>query len=143
MNWKREAEQTLREYAARKNAVERIPDEIAALEARFRSIRAPRLDGSARGEQTVEDGWIENIMRRDKLTRALYVASEEVRQTEKGLQKLSEQERRILDLFYIRRTHDSVERLMDELHLERSQVYERKDRALRHFTLAMYGCIEV
>ena len=142
MNWKREAEQALRDYPARSRAVVSIPDAIAMLEDKFHAIRSPKMDGGARGEHTVEDAWIENIMRRDKLAQALSIASAEVERTVRGLEELSEQERHILDLFYMHRTQESVDRLMEELHLERSQVYERKDRALRHFTLAMYGCIE-
>ena len=59
-----------------------------------------------------------------------------------SLAALDAEERHILERFYMHRAGGHVERLCEELHLEKSQIYERKDRALRHFTLALYGVAE-
>lgn len=143
MNWRREAEQMLRDYPLRRSAIRGLGQELESLKDRMTAAGSPRMDGGMpRGERTVEDAWIDSIMRRDKLDTALRVARAEVRRTERGLGALSEQERHILELFYMHRTQDSVDRLMEELCLERSQVYAHKDGALRKFTLAMYGTLE-
>lgn len=59
-----------------------------------------------------------------------------------GLAVLDGEERLVLERFYIHRAKGNVERLCDELHLEKSRVYELKDKALRHFTIALYGLTE-
>ena len=62
--------------------------------------------------------------------------------TAAALAVLDEEERHILDRFYIHRANGNVERLCDELHVEVATVYRRRDKALRHFTLALYGVVE-
>lgn len=59
-----------------------------------------------------------------------------------GLEILSQEERLLLDRFYIHPSKGNVDRLCEELGLERTAVYSRKDKALRHFTLCLYGMVE-
>jgi hypothetical protein len=58
------------------------------------------------------------------------------------LEGLDDRERLVLERFYIQRTRGHVERLMDELHFEKSRVYQCKDEALYKFTISMYGLID-
>ena len=62
-----------------------------------------------------------------------------VETVDNALSALSDDERLILDRFYINREKDSVGLLCEELCLERSRVYQLKDKAVRHFTLILYG----
>ena len=63
-------------------------------------------------------------------------------QVDKALSVLDDEERLVLDRFYIHRTKDSVGELCDRLNLEKTAVYDRREKALRHFTIALYGITE-
>lgn len=58
------------------------------------------------------------------------------------LESMSEEERLILDRCYIHRRPGSVERLGAELQLGISEVYRRRDRALRRFAMAICEAVE-
>ncbi len=58
---------------------------------------------------------------------------------EAGLEILGAEDRLVLERFYVHPERGSVERLCGELGLEKSAVYSRRDKALRRFTLALYG----
>lgn len=144
MDWKREAVDKLRCYAARRAALAAIPEEIRRLEEDAAGIRAADLDrdpvsggGSAR-----EDRLLSNIAHREELARALKQARAWVDLVDGGLAVLDPEDRLVLDRFYIHRARGNVERLCEELHLEKSRVYELKDKALRNLTIALYGVTE-
>ena len=61
---------------------------------------------------------------------------------DRALEVLDDEERLVLDRFYIHRAKGAVAELCDRLNLEKSAVYDRRDKALRHFTLALYGVTE-
>lgn len=135
----------LRDYPARVIALNTIPQQIAAVEAQLTSIRSATTDGEpvSGGSNKREDMVIANILRRDRLQAGLEVAKWEVAAVEAALAALTEEEQRILDLFYMHRTKDYIARLCDELCLERSRVYELKSDALRKFALAMCGTVDL
>lgn len=87
----------------------------------------------------MEDGMISNIMRRDRLNLNYDAAKKRYDLIMAALGMLSDDQRLILDRFYIHRQRNHVDRLCDELGLTQSEVYRRQDVALRTFTLAMYG----
>ena len=145
MNWQKESIQRLRDYEARKQALANIEEDRKACELRVYSIRAARTDGEPvkEGGNKREDALINNIVKRDELALNLEIAEREVSVTESALRTLTEEEHRILYLFYINRPRGHVELLSDELCVERSRVYELKDNALRKFTLACYGVVDI
>ena len=65
-----------------------------------------------------------------------------VRRIARGLAALSDDERKVLNLFYINRPRGYVDILCEELAVERSQVYRIKNRALYKFTVSQYGSPE-
>ena len=144
MDWKREAADKLRCYEAKRASAVLAREEMQRLTYEATRIRSAAADGTPvrGGGSTREDVMVDNIVRRGELDTAMRIAALWVRTVEAGLAVLDAEERHILDRFYIRRAGGHVERLCEELHLEKSQVYERKDRALRHFTLALYGVVE-
>ena len=145
MNWKKIAIERLKDYDKRKKACDAIPEQLTALELGFTSIRSSVADETAvrGGGGKREDALIENIVKREELSNNLDIAQREVSITEKALDTLTDEQRLILDRFYIHKAHGHVERLCEELCVERSRVYTLKDEALREFTLACYGVIEV
>lgn len=144
MNWKNEAMDKLRQYEARKNALKSIPQEIEQLKASRSAIRGASSDampvrGGGNGR---EDMLLSSIVKEEELERVLRSAKLDVVLTDAGLECLDDEERLILDRFYIHPLKGNVDRLCAELGIEKSQVYKRKDDALRHFTIALYGYTE-
>lgn len=145
MNWKREAADKLTNCEAHKLALESLPKEIKRLESSFAGIRSATTDGtpvSGGGGSTREDAILSNIVHRDELKRRLKEARLWVSMIDKALAILTDEERLVLDRFYIHRAKGAVEALCESLCLEKSAVYGRRDKALRHFTLALYGATE-
>ena len=135
----------LRELNGEREALIAIPERIQTLELSFGAIQAARTDGDpvSGGTNRREDALLANIAERDRLRQNLEVTRREVEQLERALNMLGEDERLIIDRFYIDRPRDHVERLCEELHLEKSQVYEMKNRALISLARALYGQVNL
>lgn len=144
MDWKREAADKLRKHEARKEAIRSIPEEIRMYEEAFNGIRSASADSTpvAGGGSTREDMLLSNIVKREELGAALKQARRAVAIVDRGLEVLTEEERLILDRFYINPAKGNVERLCGELGIEQSSAYRRRDAALKHFTIALYGITE-
>ena len=144
MNWKREAADRLRGYEAQKQALESIPTELRRLESAYAGLRSAAADRTpvSGGGEDREDALLSNIVHRDELKRRLKEAKLWVSMVDKALAVLTDEERLVLDRFYIHRAKGNVGELCERLNLEQSAVYDRRDRALRHFTLALYGVTE-
>ena len=143
--WKYKAIDKLKDYLAQKASLQNIPDEIAQLESEACSIKSATADGTPvkGGGSGREDRLLSNIVRRGELAMMLERAKMAVGTTERGLAVLSADERHLLDLMYIVREKGAVNRLMDEYCLqEESSLYRRINKALIHFTVAMYGATE-
>ncbi len=144
MNWKREAIDKMKNYEAHREALESIPKEIKRLELAYAGIRSATTDGtpvSGSGSMR-EDNMLSNIVHRDELKRRLREARLWVSQVDKALAVLDDEERLVLDKFYIHRANTSLADLCERLNLEKTAVYGRRDKALRHFTIALYGVTE-
>ena len=145
MNWKFEAMEKLRLYEAKKQSLRSIPEEIERLESAMKSIRSATADGTPvkGGGSGRDDMMLSNIVHREELDRALEQAKKWVDLVDAGLEILSQDERLILDRFYIHPARGNVDRLCGELGIEKTQVYTKKDSALHHFTISLYGCSEI
>ena len=144
MNWKSEAVEKLRQYEAKKNALQSIPEEIERLESAMVSIRSSTSDGTpvAGGGSRREEMLLNNIVLREELARALEQAKKWVATVASGLEVLSAEERLILDRCFINPEKGSVERLAEELGVDVKTAYRRRYDALHHFTVCLYGVTE-
>lgn len=144
MNWMRESQEELKDYAAKVAAVESLCLDIATVKSSMTSFGGNSNSTPVKGGGNSYDDKILNmIVRKDKLEKSLACAMDAVSCVKCGLAVLSDEEAHILDMFYVHPEIGNVDRLCDELCVEKSQVYRRKDAALRHYTLARYGCVEV
>lgn len=144
MNWKAEAIKDLKSYPQRKQAIENIKQRMEILDEQFVSLKGisagePVMGGMSRQEEK----WLDNIAERERLGFSLKVAEELIKLTENGLNVLDERERKVLQGFYIERMDRCVEILCDNLHIAKSSLYRLRDEALRKFTLAEYGTVEI
>lgn len=144
MIWKQEAIEKLRQYEAKRLAIKTIPREIRRLELDMQSIRSATSDGSpvSGGGSGREDMYLSNIVRREELERSLEQAEIWVSLTEAALDLLNEEERLLLDRFYIHPEKCAADRLAGDLRVDVKTVYRRKDEALRKFTISLYGGTE-
>lgn len=144
MNCLKEAEYKLRDYNAKKNAIVATLEEITRLESESTCVRSATTDGTPvqDGGNRREDAMLNNIAARMELKAAHDNAEAWLRIIDGALAVLTDDERRILDRFYINRQKGHAERLMEEMNLEKAQVYRVKDAALRKFALALYGVTE-
>jgi DNA-directed RNA polymerase specialized sigma subunit len=145
MDWKREAVDKLKCYEARKSSITRAEEELQRLTMEISRIRSATSDSTpvSGGTSTREDALINNIAKRDELKLARKISRIWVDQVDGAFSLLDEQERQILDYFFVHRQKGNVDRLCEILGVERTRVYERKDDALRHFTIALYGLTEL
>ncbi len=144
MKWDCEAIEKLKKYEKMKAALENIQAEIHRLELERTSIRSAMADGAPvrGGGNRREDRLLTNIVMREELDRQLARTREWVEMTDRGLACLDDEERLVLDRIYIHGHRGAVSQLMEELGLEKSQIYVRKENAIRHFTIALYGGVE-
>ncbi len=144
MNWKYESMEELREYEAKRTAAEGIPEEILQIKAQMVKLGGTGSSTPVKGGGSQwEDRQINLIVKLDKLSTSLALTKSWVSKVERGLAVLNAEERLILDRFYINPAKGNVDRLCGDLHLEKTAVYCRKDAALRKYTLARYGCMEI
>lgn len=125
--------------------MERIPHELERLGASFAGIRADRLDGMPRSGSSAsrrEETMIFNITCRDDLKRKLKEARLWVEIVEGGLSILGDEEQLVLELLFIRPAKGNIDRLCEQLRVEKSTVCHCRDETLRRFTIALYGAVE-
>ena len=144
MNWKAEAVKELKSYPQRLASIENIKERIKTLDEQFVSLKgisaeAPVMGGFSRQEEKMLD----NISERESLGFSLKVAEALIELTEKGLNALDKKEREIIDGFYINHIDNHVDVLCEKMHYEKTRLYEIKDNALRKFTIAMYGVVDI
>ena len=144
MNCIKEAESKLRMYNARKHALKSLSEQIANLEAQMTCVRSAAADGTAvhGGGSGRETALLDNIAERAELEKALEHTREWVNAVSGALRSLTNEERRILELFYIEKQKRCVERLSEEMHMSKSSVYNCKDNALEKFVRCYYGVLE-
>ena len=144
MNWKKEAANDLRTYPQRKAACENIRERIQILDEQFKSLRGVSTDTPVKGGMSrQEEKLLDNIYEREKLEFSLKVAEALVELTEKGLEKLNETEKAVLEGFYFEKLETRVERLCERFSVEKSTLYRMKDSALEKFTRSEYGIVEL
>ena len=142
VNWQKVTIDDLRKLEALKNSLNSIQEKRAALDLQAGAVRSSMRSTEAvsgSGANKAEDKMVDNIIEKERLGDNYTATVRLIRRVEKGLELLSDTERKILDRFYINRVPDHVDRLCEELGYEKTRVYEMKETALRKLTYAMYG----
>lgn len=143
VDWKREAAQDLRDYRARKIAIKSMTAELIQLQADMEHLGGISTDAHVKSSGGTEDDRLINlIVRKSKIESSLRRASDSVGAVEAAMLILDDEERHVLDMFYITPAKGNVFRLCEDLCVEQATVYRRRDTALRKYTIARYGCVE-
>lgn len=134
----------LRRYDTMRQAMRNISEEIRRLREeavvlRRNAMDMPPVRGSGgRGDETL----LNNIAQRQELEWTLKQVRSWLANADRGLMALTEDERLVLQRFYLYPEKGATERLCAELGVEQSTVYRKRDQALENFTIAMYGFAE-
>lgn len=144
MNWKKEAIEDLKLYNGRKEGCTNLADRIRTINSALDGVRGVVTDTvpNKGGGNKLEDWRINSLVERDRLKVNYGTVKKLVELTDRGLKQLTDDERHILEKFYIHRNGRYIDDLCDELCYEKSKIYELKDEALYKFTVAMYGIAE-
>lgn len=143
MKWKQEAIDKLRKFDAMKMAARNIPEEIARLEIDAKSIRTARMEPTVKTKIDPGDNeMLDNLMLRRELSWTLQQVELWLRAVSSAMSALTPEEKLVLSRLYIRPDKDGIDLLCQELQLEQSSIYRKRERALQKFTRALYGCIE-
>lgn len=145
MDWKSIAIEKLKDYQAKRQALESISLEIAQVESAMISIRSASADATpvknSKGNAR-EDMLLNSIVRKDELQRILERTQLWIEEVDGALSVLDPDDRKVLEYLCIYPAKDGLDRLCNELFVEPRQVYKRREKALRKFTIALYGCTE-
>lgn len=85
---------------------------------------------------------LSNIVHRDELKRRLEEARSWVDQVDKALAVLSDEEKMVLERLFVHPAKGAMPALSEQLNIDTTTVYRRRDKALRRFTIALYGATE-
>lgn len=90
-----------------------------------------------------EERLLSNIVQREEYKLMRDRAKISVSMVDRGLSVLTADEKRLLYRMYISQEKGKIAQLMSETGLmEPSSLYKRVNKALRRFTIALYGCTE-
>lgn len=145
-NWRTDAIEKLKDYEINKVGICNLTEQIQQLMENYTAIRSATTDGTPVQGGTSnkrEEMLINNISLRCELEKKLDETKLSVEVVERSLEVLTETERKILHRFFIHRTKGYVERLCDELYVSKTELYRQKDEALKRFTMACYGVVNL
>ncbi len=135
----------LRDYYAKLQSLDSLAEEVRECTERMDGIRSATSDATPvkGGSSGRLEHLIDSVANKEMYERNLEIAQWQVRRVEKGLNGLSAKQRRILDLFYMRREYGYIQRLCQEFNESERQIYYDKDEALRRYAICRYGLTEL
>ena len=139
MNWKHEAKEKLQSYPTRRASLGSLKNELRRLEYEAEGLKSPTLGESVRASRDRDDRIVTNLVQRKELEQRLRETELWLGTVDGALSALTEQERLVLRRMYMEPGRGNLDRLCEELELEKSMVYRRRDGALERFTSALYG----
>lgn len=135
MDWKTCAVDDLRHYKQMKIGILNSRDKLRMLES---SVNKGRITAGKRGKQT-DSRIIDMIVESERLKNNIKVAEELTSLVDRGLSSLTDEERIVLEDFYVSDSPKGAKKLYTELGYAPRSLYRLRDSALKKFTLAMYG----
>ena len=138
------AVEALKDYASMEYIIETCPDDIAEVREQMTTVSStfptgmPRQKNPHAGEARL----LASIDEIDVLKERYRCALEYMEWFDPAWNALSEDEQFILNECFLREDISKTEAILnvgDRLHIERAQVYRRKDKALDRLSLLLYG----
>lgn len=142
INWKKEAIDELKNYEDLKESIHSLNERIALTQNQIYNISACQIGervGNSSGNG--DDVRLNKMVELEELKARKLITQKRVQLVQNALDKLNNEQRRILELFYIKRPNAYMDELMQSFSIEQAEVYRRKNDALRRFTELMYGIL--
>ena len=139
INWKKEAIEELKRLEDLKESIHHLNERIELTQNQLYNISAVQIGERVGGSDDGDDVRLSKMVELEELKARKLITEKRVQLLQDCLDKLSEEQRLILDRFYIRRTSDYIEELEEVLFKSRTQIYYEKDNALRRLVRLLYG----
>ena len=141
---KRDAtKEAVRSYNSMKFIVSHAEEEIKEVRSRMGGATTPALDGMPRthNPQSRENSLLAGIDEIDVLKERYRQALEYMEWFKPAWEQLSEDERYVLDVFYMNGEDDSsgIDHIMQHFNIMRKTAYNRASRSLNHLAMLLYG----
>lgn len=136
------AEKCLASYRATVCAETGANEELMAAEALIKLLQKEKNGSAGASGARAEEFLKRQIMRRDKLRAVLMCCMARRRAIERALLSLSEEERTVVDIFFLSPKKKNRHRLdiaMEKLDYEKTQIYRLRSAALRKIGEHMFG----
>lgn len=136
--------QELKDYALWRHSLDIIPQRIAEIDEKMLSLGGGGADTPVKssGTNKQEEKLCACIDEKIKLQKTLDGLQIKKKYIEDGLSKLSDEERSVLDIFYMQglKYHDALEKCLIEMpYMTESTIDRTKRRALRKYSLCEFG----
>ena len=141
IEWKSIAIKELRTYGEVCLSLQTLPDLIERQKLIVGRIRTSNPAKVSRKAQSNNDTQLSAIVYRDELEQRLKEVKKTVAAIDKALSAMTEEEYMLLDILFIHPRKNGVDMLCEKLCIERTAVYERRNKALEKFTRSLYGCV--
>ena len=134
----------LKDYSSMKYIIEHTDEDIATLNEEMSSPASPVINGmpSTHDPKAGEKRFIACINEIDVLKERYRQALEYMDWFQPAWDALTEDEQYVLKEFYLddeQKQIDAVYNICDHFNIERSSAYNKKNRALQHLALLLYG----
>ena len=134
----------LKDYGSMKFIIEHTDDEIKAAYEKMGGVSSPQPDGMphAHNPRAAEDRMVKGIEEIDVLKERYRQAMEYMAWFLPAWEELSEDERYVLEAFYGDGNEygsSIIYKIADHFHIEQSSAYNKKNRALHHLTILLFG----
>lgn len=139
INWKKEAIEELKRLDDLKESIHHLNERIELTQNQLYNISAVQIGERVGGSGGGDDVRLSKMVELEELKARKLITEKRVQLLQDCLDKLSEEQRLILNRFYIRHTSDYIEELEEKLFMPRASIYREKDRALRRLTELLYG----
>lgn len=146
MNWKKEAENELRQYSDLCTSLLNIRERIESVKIAMSSIKGSSSSIPVQGGgNRYEDNLLDLIVEKDRLKALYRVNSQRVSVIKRGLDALDENEHKVINRFYIQnmKYSSAVDCLREEIGYEEAHINRIRNKALYHYTLAEFGLPEL
>lgn len=142
MNWKKEAENELRQYADLCTSLINIRERMESVDAAMTAIKGSSSSVPVQGGgNRYEDKMLDLIVEKDRLKALYRVNRQRQKIIKRGLDALSDTESKVINRFYIlnMKYSDAVNCLREEIGYEERQINRIRSNALYHYTIAEFG----
>ena len=135
------AASALRDYDNMEYIISHTDDGVRAAYQKMAGIRSPHPDGMPHADNphAAEERIIRGIGEMDILAERYRQALEYMAWFRPAWETLTEDERYVLGAFYRDGQRGAAERICGHFQIERSSAYNKKNRALQHLAVLLYG----